>query len=53
MPIADGFPLLISAGAGYAARERGSGPIALARLAFGYRDYSYSLYGWSLTVTAR
>lgn len=50
LPVVDGFPLLLSAGGGYAARDRGAGAVGFGRVAFGYRDYSYSLYGWCAAV---
>jgi hypothetical protein len=57
VPIAAGFPLVLSGGAGWASRPGGDdGPIALATIAFGYRAYNHhSLYGFALQayVTGR
>ena len=50
IPIASGFPLVLSGGAGWASRPGDDdGPIALATLAFGYRAYNYHhTYGFAL-----
>ncbi len=52
LPIAKGWPLWITAGAGYAARDDGpSGAIGLVTLAFGYRGYDYhDIYGFAVDV---
>lgn len=54
LPIAGGWPLWITAGAGYAAREDDpSAAFALATLAFGYRGYDYhDPYGFAVDVYA-
>ncbi len=54
LPIASGWPLWLTAGAGYAARDDApSGAIALGTIAFGYRDYDYhDPYGFAVDVYA-
>ena len=54
LPVASGWPLWLTAGAGYAARDDGpSGGIGLATIAFGYRDYDYhDPYGFAVDIYA-
>ncbi len=54
LPVASGWPLWLTAGAGYAARDDGpSAAIGLVTIAFGYRDYDYSdPYGFAVDVYA-
>lgn len=52
LPIARGWPLWLTAGAGYAARDDGpSAAIGLGTIAFGYRGYDYQdAYGFAVDV---
>jgi hypothetical protein len=54
LPVAAGWPLFVTGGAGYAARADGpSAPFALATVAFGYRGYDYNdPYGFAVDVYA-
>lgn len=53
MPIARGFPIVLTLGAGYAFRDEDARPdtFVLATLAWGYRSYNFhSRYGYGLQV---
>ena len=54
LPIVGGFPLVVTAGAGWASRPGdGDGAFALGTLAFGYRPYNFFYaYGYGLQVYA-
>lgn len=53
LPIIEGWPLTITGGLGWALREGADGAFALAKLAFGFRDYNYhSAYGYALELYA-
>jgi hypothetical protein len=54
LPLGEGWPLTLSAGAGYAFRIGDDGAFALGKIAFGFRDYNYhSAYGFALELYAQ